>query len=92
MVDVFCLNKDDHEQIGILIVSLEKLFFVAEVDVAGLVDVRLVAEIVVLHVVELVEHASVEHIREHVLLPKQSLVTHFRQLSFGVYPAFAVVS
>lgn len=61
-------------------------------DVSGLIDVRLVAEVVVLHIVELVEHASVEHVRKHVLLANQSFVGHFRQLSFGVYPAFAVVS
>ena len=67
------------------------MFLGAEVDVAVVVDMRLVAEIVVLHIVELVENAVVEHVREHVLLSDQPVVLDLWQFALGVDPTLAVV-
>lgn len=69
----------------------KQLLLSAEVDIAIVIDMCLIAEIVVLHIVELVEHAIVEHIGEHILLPDQPIVLNLRQLALGVYPTLAVV-
>lgn len=77
---------------GALGECLEQLLFGAELYVARVVDVCLVAQVVVLHIVELIEHPRVEHVGEHVLLADQPIVSHFRQLALGVDPPITVVA
>ena len=51
MIDIFGLYKDDHEEVVFSLEYLGEIFFVPEVDVPIMIDMGLIAEIVVLHVV-----------------------------------------
>lgn len=92
VVDVLCLYEDDHEQIGLLTISLKKLLLGAEVNIAVLINMCLIAEIVVLHIIKLIEYSIIEHIGEHVLLADKHFISHLQQLTLAINPSLAVVS
>lgn len=56
-----------------------------------MIDMCLIAEIVILHIVELIEDAIVEHVGEHVLFSNQPIILNFGQLALRVYPTLTVV-
>lgn len=79
VADVSVLHEDHHEQVGVGLIDGEQLLLGSEEDVAFSVDVGAIREVIVLHVIELVEDVAVEHVGEHVLLALESVVLHFWQ-------------
>lgn len=52
---------------------------------------RLIAEIVILHIVKLIKDAIVEHVSEHVLLSNQPIVLDLGELTLRVDPTLTVI-
>ena len=69
MCDILRFHKDNHQQVRSLLICGKQLFLGAEVNIPIVIDMGLIAEIVILHIVELIKDAIVEHIGEHILLP-----------------------
>ena len=92
MINIFGLYKDDHEEVVLSLEYLGEIFFVPEVDVPIMIDMGLIAEIVVLHVVIRVKHIVIEHVSKHVLLSQKLLIRNIRQITLAVYPSLTAVS